>query len=46
MLKVILLVIGFSVMIIPPIILHLKKNDKNETLVHHSYDIKLSMAQQ
>jgi hypothetical protein len=31
-------------MIIPPIILHIKKKEKNETLVHHSYDINLSMA--
>ncbi len=43
-LKIILLLIGFSVMIIPPIILHIKKKEKNETLVHHSYDINLSMA--
>ncbi len=43
-LKIILLLMGFAVMIIPPIILHIKKKEKNETIVHHSYDIKLSMA--
>lgn len=43
-LKIILLLIGFTVTIIPSILLHIKKQEKNETLVHHSFDINLAMA--
>lgn len=43
-LKIILLLIGFCVAIIPPLVLHIKKQEKNETLVHHSYDINLALA--